>query len=254
MLRRASRCLGFASALFLVGCGGSTAGTGEEPADTGSLLDDTGADATTDSGTDDTATADSGADTTVGDTGGGADGAGDGSGADAGGDDASDADSSATDSVASDTAASDSAAIDSGSADTGTIDSGPTDTGTVDAPTDTGPTGLYPAAGKISCSSDGSGMCSGGKVCCGRWLITWSHSCETSCLGGRTFECDETADCAGKICCANTPPLSTSVTGSSCRSDCGGDPQLCMKDSDCGAKKCSPFKTPDLGTAMGVCK
>ena len=36
---------------------------------------------------------------------------------------------------------------------------------------------------------------------------------------------------------------------------CGGDPQLCMKDADCGgAKKCSPEKAPDLGITIGVCK
>ena len=258
---------GLVAAFLLLGCGGSTAGTGEEPADTGSLLDDTGADGTTgDTGKPDDSVdvaSETGADTVGDDT-----TAGDSTAADTASGDAADsftadsADSSAGDSGDADTGTADTGtdtgAGDTGTADTGTADTGTADTGTADAPTDTGTTGLYPATGKISCSGDGSLMCTGGKICCGRYAIPafkWTVACESGCLGGRGFDCDETADCSGKICCANTPPFSSSIEGSSCRSDCGGDPQLCMKDSDCTSpKKCVPIKTPDLGTAVGSCK
>ncbi len=251
--------LAFAS-LFLVGCSGSTAGTGEEPVDTGSLLDDTGSlDEDTSPG--DTSSGDTGS----GDTGSGDTGSGDTGGTDSG----SVTDSTVTDSGSGSDSA-DSATTETGSetatdgatessTETGSGDTGSADTGSADTGSDTGTvTGLFPVAGKVSCSGDGTTFCASGQVCCGRYdllALKWGYKCDTSCIAARGFDCDETADCPGKVCCADTPLFSSAINGSTCRSSCGSDPQLCMKDADCGgSKKCSPEKAPDLGITLGVCK
>jgi len=241
--------------LSLAACSGSTAGTGEEPVDTGSLLDDTGS-LTEDTGSADTGSADTGStDSTV------VDSTALDSGADASDSTVTDAPTEVGETGSTETG-SDGAtesSTDTGSADTGSADTGSADTGSADTGSDTGTvTGLFPVAGKVSCSGDGTTFCASGQVCCGRFDVLafkWGYKCDTSCIAARGFDCDETADCPGKVCCADTPPFSSSIQGSTCRTSCGGDPQLCMKDADCGgAKKCSPEKAPDLGITIGVCK
>ena len=247
---RPLRVLGPLLFLSLAGCSGSTAGTGEEPVDTGSLLDDTGSlvedTGGADTGSVDTGSVDTGStDSTVGDSGG-----------DASDSTVTDAPTEVGDTGSSETG-SDGAT--ESSTDTGSADTGSADTGSADTGSDTGTvTGLFPVAGKVSCSGDGTTFCASGQVCCGRYdvfSLKWGYKCDTSCIAARGFDCDETADCPGKICCADTIPFTSTINGSTCRSSCGGDPQLCMKDADCGgAKKCSPEKAPDLGITIGVCK
>lgn len=262
-MRRSFSAVSLVSVLVLAGCGGSTAGTGEEPIDTGSLLDDTGS-IDDDGSLGDSGATDSGAgtDSGTGTDSGGADSpatdsaAGDSAAGDSGATDSGATDSGATDSGATDSGATDSGATDSGATDSGATDSGATDSGVTDTGTDTGSTGLYPVAGKVSCSGDGTTFCAAGQVCCGRYdvlSLKWGYKCDSSCIAARGFDCDETADCPGKVCCADYVPFTSTINGSTCRSSCDGA-QLCMSDAECGAKKCTPFKAPDLGITLGSCK
>lgn len=261
MRRSLSAVSTLVSLLVLAGCGGSTAGTGEEPIDTGSLLDDTGSiddGSVGDSGGGDSGAGDSGAgaDSSVGDSTTTDSGSTDSGATDSGATDSGATDSGATDSGTTDSGTTDSGATDSGATDSGATDSGATDSGATDTGSDTGSTGLYPVSGKVSCSGDGTTFCATGQVCCGRYdvlSLKWGYKCDTSCIAARGFDCDETADCPGKICCADYVPFTSTINGSTCRSSCDGA-QLCMSDADCGAKKCTPFKAPDLGITLGSCK
>jgi hypothetical protein len=71
-------------------------------------------------------------------------------------------------------------------------------------------------------------------------------SCDIPAGGGTCngvfFECDETADCTGQVCCLQLGGGGT-IAGSSCKPTCkGGSPRLCRSAAECGlGTPCNTF-------------
>jgi hypothetical protein len=115
-------------------------------------------------------------------------------------------------------------------------------------------------AGKIAC---GSAQCttSSMEYCCVQGGDGGaSLACETSggsCAGGR-IECDESADCAGQVCCFEP---AQPVVQSSCHVDCTGGGgtrvQACRSTSECATcqiRQCSGgFTIKSCAPIPGIC-
>lgn len=177
------------------------------------------------------------------------------------------------DTAGHDTASVDDTAVDDTGADTGAadtdtvVDSGPTDSGTpddtaADTAVDTGFDAGGPVAstpGKVSCYQSGSAKQCDTNFCCGSVSlsgVTWqcADGCGIFGAGAYDYACDEKADCSGSnVCCVTTTIVGWA--GSSCKSSCGSDPQLCAFTAECpSGKTCQAVKPPSAPFTYGQCK
>ena len=106
----------------------------------------------------------------------------------------------------------------------------------------------------ISC---GGATCQPGtQTCC---IEGPSRSCTGTTCSGKVLrlECDDTADCSGKLCCY-TSILASAMGAAMCLDDCAGfsGTQLCKQAADC--KNGGPCRTYTCGVApatvpLGLC-